>query len=553
MSDSRVSLLPIVKRFYQQSLDLGKASHSPLMADGIDVKTLKPAKWIYPDGVEVPMSNFASQQNLMRGYLALSMLTGNNLYLHEAQNITEYFLENYADKASGLLQWGGHRFVNLETGDIEGPASKECVHELKHHFPFYDLLFQMQPEVTESFLKGFWAAHVTDWEKLDLTRHGEYGKEFPADLFKIHQPKEVVDPAKWPELPETVGLTFVNASTDLIYAACHYYRYTGDADALKWAKHLYRQFVAARHPETRMPVYQFSSPKQREPIPEDDRLTYSWFGDRAKRQFGPEFGDIAREANVLFRDCWAVVVDNPLAMLSCVQNINDEEWLNWVIEGIVGYFSHAWDEQSNEVLPMWTDGTDLTGYTFKRHGYYGEKGTTLARRPADPAYLLTLVRAARASSNQQVKALTAKMFERFNLGSLDAETLVPVEVAERSHLASTYLLFALLELHQHSEDKRLLVLADSVAQNLLKKHYHENSGLFVEDLTQQYARLDDPIAYALLALEAAYAGVYDDIPQMISTGGYLHGDRNINGEIKVVYDRDVIYGQPHNEMAMVAR
>lgn len=113
------------------------------------------------------MSNFASQQNLMRGYLALSMLTGNNLYLHEAQNITEYFLENYADKASGLLQWGGHRFVNLETGDIEGPASKECVHELKHHFPFYDLLFQMQPEATENFLKGFWAAHVTDWEKLD--------------------------------------------------------------------------------------------------------------------------------------------------------------------------------------------------------------------------------------------------------------------------------------------------------------------------------------------------------------------------------------------------
>ncbi len=25
------------------------------------------------------------------------------------------------------------------------------------------------------------------------------------------------------------------------------------------------------------------------------------------------------------------------------------------------------------------------------------------------------------------------------------------------------------------------------------------------------------------------------------------------GEVKVVYDRDVIYGQPHNEMAMVAR
>lgn len=100
------------------------------------------------------------------------------------------------------------------------------------------------------------------------------------------------------ELPETIGLTFVNASTDLIYAACHYYKYSGDKNAIKWAKHLYHQFVLARHPETRMPVYQFSSPLQREPIPDDDRITFSWFGDRAKRQFGPEFGDIAREANV---------------------------------------------------------------------------------------------------------------------------------------------------------------------------------------------------------------------------------------------------------------
>lgn len=67
-------------------------------------------------------------------------------------------------------------------------------------------------------------------------------------------------------------------------------------------KHLYRQYVLARNPETGLPVYQFSSPQQRQPIPADDNQTQSWYGDRAKRQFGPEFGEIAREANVLFRD-----------------------------------------------------------------------------------------------------------------------------------------------------------------------------------------------------------------------------------------------------------
>ncbi len=550
MSATRTSLLPTLTAFYQRALELGRSSTSPLLADGIDAVTLKPIEWTYPDGKQVPMSNFASQQNLMRGLVALSMISGDNGYFEQAQQTCGYFLDNFTDQNSGLLQWGGHRFVHLETGSIEGPASKECVHELKHHFPFYDLLHQMRPEITEKYLKGFWAAHVMDWQKLDLSRHGEYGQSFPDDLFSHYTPCAVVDPNKWPELPQTVGLTFVNASTDLIYAACHYYRYTGCQDALKWAKHLYQQFVLARHPQTGMPVYQFSSPLQREPIPEDDRLTYSWFGDRAKRQFGPEFGDVAREANVLFRDCWPVVVDNPLAMLECVRKLDDPQWLGWVVDGIKAYFAHAWDEQSNQIIPMWNSGQDMTGYSFTRDGYYGDKGTTLARQPANPAYLLTLMRASLVSDDAKLHDLTARMFARFELGQLDPATLKPLSVASESSLSSAYLVFALLELHAKHEDSRLLALADRIGENLMAQHFDAQSGLFVTTQDNKKSRLDDPVPYALLAIEAAYVGVYDQIPVALSTGGYLHGEQLINGQIKTVYDRDVIYRQPHVEMAM---
>ena len=550
MSATRTSRLSTLTEFYQRALELGKSSSSPMLADGIDATSLKPIEWTYPDGTEVPMSNFASQQNLMRGLVALSMITGDNDYFHQAQLTTAYFLDNFTDQKSGLLQWGGHRFIHLETGSIEGPASKECVHELKHHFPFYDLLHQMRPDITEKYLKGFWAAHVMDWQKLDLSRHGEYGKSFPENLFQHYTPSPVVDPSKWPELPQTVGLTFVNASTDLIYAACHYYRYTGDKDALKWAKHLYHQFVLARHPQTGMPVYQFSSPLQREPVPDDDRLTYSWFGDRAKRQFGPEFGDVAREANVLFRDCWPVIVDNPLAMLECVKKLDDPEWLGWVVDGIKAYFIHAWDEQTNQIIPMWNSGQDMTGYAFVRDGYYGDKGTTLARQAANPAYLLTLMRASIASNDPELHDLTARMFARFGLGQLDAETLAPRSVASESSLSSAYLVFALLELHAEHGDPKLLTLADRIADNLMADHYDANSGLFVTTMGNKKSRLDDPVPYALLAIEAAYAGVYDQIPVALSTGGYLHGEQLINGEVKTVYDRDVIYRQSHVEMAM---
>ncbi|ELM6619989.1 pectate lyase [Vibrio fluvialis] len=541
MAFTRHSHLPLLMDYYQRLLQLATSPTSPLLADGLDIHTLQPVHWTYPDDQRVPMSNFASQQNFLRGLTALSILTQDPGFDQQARHITAYFLDHYVDDASGLFHWGGHRFIHWQNGNIEGPASKECVHELKHHFPFYAFLHQVNPAKTETFLKGFWAAHVSDWEKLDLSRHGEYGQPFAPDLFARHQPQPVVDPALWPALPETVGLTFVNAATDLIYAASHYFHYTQDEHAKRWAKHLYQQFVLARHPQTGMPVYQFSSPLQRQPIPDDDTLTYSWFGDRAKRQFGPEFGEIAREANVLFRDSWPVVVDNPLAILECAKLLDEPQMRQWAIDGITAYFAHAWDETQNRMIPMWNSGEDMTGYTFVRDGYYGDKGTTLARQPTDPAYLLTLIRASLQSEDATLRDLTVRMWQRFGLGELDGATLHATHVVEQTTLASAYLLMAILELHAVSHDERLLCLADDVAENLLRQHYH--AGFFLPGPLHRYVRLDDPLPYALLALEAAHQGRYADIPVMISKGGYLHGERLVGDAIKTVYDYDVIYNQ----------
>ncbi len=541
MSHPCDSFIPLLNDYYHRILHLAHAPDSPLLADGIDTLSMQPAQWTYPDGKKVAMSNFASQQNLLRALTAMSAVGDCDEFRLAALNITRYFLEHYTDEVSGLFHWGGHRFINLLSGELEGPASKERVHELKHHFPFYNWLHEVDAARTEKYLQGFWAAHVTDWEKLDLSRHGQYGKAFAPAIFHQHEPSPVVDPARWPELPETVGLTFVNASTDLIYAACHYYRYTGDNDARRWAKHLYHQFVLARNPNTGMPVYQFSSPLHREAIPDDDRLTFSWFGDRAKRQFGPEFGAIAREANVLFRDCWPVVVDNPLAMLACADMLDDAELTQWVVSGITAYFRHAWDEQHNEMIPMWNSGQDMSGYVLKRDGYYGAKGDVIKRYPADCAYLLTLIRASIVSADPELRSLTQRMFARFGLGTLNAQTLQPESLCDETRLASDYLIFALLDLHQYSGDERLLTLARKVGDNLISQHFHR--GFFLPTAEHQFARLDDPMPYALIAIEAAQKGIYRQIPPAISTGGYLHGEQMVNGELKTVYDRDVIYSR----------
>src|SRR5690625_6100740 len=47
---------------------------------------------------------------------------------------------NHLVDESGLLHWGGHKFINLKTLEDVGPKEKGYVHELKNCFPYYELM-----------------------------------------------------------------------------------------------------------------------------------------------------------------------------------------------------------------------------------------------------------------------------------------------------------------------------------------------------------------------------------------------------------------------------
>lgn len=474
-----------------QSVGHSQLNPSPLLADGFDVLTHQPVVWEFPDGHHTPISNFASQQNWLRTLDALSLVTQDPQYHQQARIQSGYFMQHGVHNESGLFYWGGHRFLNLDTLKTEGPASKDQVHELKHHLPYYDLLVTIDRERTLNFLQGFWHAHVEDWKTLDLGRHGNYSKQRDPQVF-THPRYDVVNPAELPKLPETKGLTFVNAGTDLIYAAYKYAEYTGDAAAAAWGKHLYRQYVLARNPETGLPVYQFSSPQQRQPIPADDNQTQSWYGDRAKRQFGPEFGEIAREANVLFRDMRPLLIDNPLAMLDILRQQPDAEVLQWVIDGLKNYYRFAYDVESNTLRPLWNDGQDMSGYVLPRDGYYGVKGTVISPFPLDVDYLLPLVRAWRLSEDEELLDLIGVLLLRWQLAELNKTQRRATLMAAQRPIASPYLLLALVELAEHCQCPTLFTLAWQIGDDLFKRHYHR--GLFVESAQHRYFRIDNPIA-----------------------------------------------------------
>lgn len=573
------SLYELVKvqlnQHYETVISAAKStSHgTSLLADGIDLTVKRPFAWQFENNQQVPVSNFASQQNWLRFLVALSNITEDEKYLDQAIKQTDFFLSLNKTRKHNLFYWGGHRFLNLESTEEIGPIGKSNAHELKHHTPYYDFLHTIGKEQLIDYLAHFWQAHMIEPENWDFSRHGADLDYRDSDIFdKINAifmcNKERNSSS---DVLETVGLTFINTGTDLIYAASAHYRFTHKIEALNCARMLYEKYVEARNPNTGLPAYQYSSPKQREPIPKDDNMTQSWYGDRAKRQFGPEFGNIAREGNVLFKQWIAILFSHPLAILDMVkQGVNPSTDLDALkhydyffintVDYLVTYYDYAYDLQSHSLKPLWSDGTDLTNYQIVRDGYYGQKGDVIAREPFDNKFLLPLVAALkliddnpnfqlknRAVILSQIKTLVDKLLARIGI----CDTFIGLKSSTdfcTEALPECYDEYLLLSLIQISETKYGSPNLRNIIYVLTKKIIEQrfNNGLFVRTKGHKFYRLDDPLPLILVHFMKTHAQTIKlnanyQLPDVISLGGYIHGGFVTNTRLDVIFDTEAIY------------
>lgn len=535
-----------VKEFYSNVLRDGKSktNPTPLFADGINILTNSPVEWIFPNGEKVKISNFANQQNFLRTLVSLTEVTGDQKYKITAINTSKYFMDNFISE-NKLFYWGGHRFLNLDTLATVGPQNKNQVHELKNLFPYYEFLYQINPEATKNYVIAFWNAHVEDWDTLDMGRHGNYNKKFNPNIFKEHLPKNIVNPRKLPVLPETKGLTFINAGSDLIYSAYILNSLSPDKDMLMWGKTVFTQYQLARNPKTGAPVYQFTSPKRREWPPKNDKDTNSKFGDRAFRQFGAEFGDIAKEANALFKgNPKTIVVDNSLVLYDIYTKTKDPDILNNAVDNLKNYYKIALNQENGSLKPVWNDGTDLTNYTLVRDGYYGKKGSILKSESIkSEEYTIPLIRWYSITKDQDLwntaRIILNKNFDLGDIGTFDGKNILLNMGTTNS---SPYSIFLMIDLYKTTNNDKYIELARIVGNNLVTTKF--KNGYFVSEPNLLNAKIDSIEAFALVSLDAVLKEKDKNIPQYISHGGYIHGE-HIEGES--VYDKNVIYGKTINE------
>ena len=176
--------LDAVREFADNALKYGRDTygpkHTPLSVDGLNIHTHEPVKWISPKGgdpltatetEEWILSNFASQQTLLRTLDGLSAITGNPKYRDAAIQATKYAFDNLT-APNGLFYWGHYVAYDAQSDEVKYAGGRS--HILKRHYPYYELMWQVDPDKTKQFIESFWAAHVRDWSNLDFNRIAKY-------------------------------------------------------------------------------------------------------------------------------------------------------------------------------------------------------------------------------------------------------------------------------------------------------------------------------------------------------------------------------------------
>ena len=503
----------------------------PILPDGINTLTGGPVIWTYPNRSVVAISNFANQQNFLRSLVALSQVTSDAKYANIAKDITSYYIDNYTAQ-NGLFLWGGHVFVNLFNLQVQSAEGQTAPHELKNHLPYYELMYDVRPDETTKFLQQMWTAHIVDWNGLDMNRHGSYASSFNPNVFTQPIPSEdVVDVSKLPTMPLATGsyLPFINAGTDLAYAAYNLYERSGDRLAKDWADYLMRQYHVASNPTTKMTVYQFKSTPVTKPALEcaDPSYTNSGCGDRAARQFR-DFGAIAQEGNVAWKNTQSVYVDGVLTRLLIGEKFKQQQYVEWSRGYLEAFLDHTYivADGKNMIIPMFNDGTLVYGYIFPEVGYFGPAGTQLGLIPMPTTYLLPILRTIHQTEKEedQLKLwmYLRKLATNFNMGDLGplggAEPKLNLDAA----VDDPYCLIMMIDLYQKTQNKQYLDMARRIGTNIINAKFRR--GFILDNELSLYARLDSPSLLALITLDAVIRGKdMTKIPYYVADAGYIHG------------------------------
>jgi pectate lyase len=475
-------------------------TRTPLFVDGLHAQTLKPAAWRWQNQMWV-LSNFASQQPLLRTLDGLTALTSKQKYRRAAEDAARYALKHLTTP-NGLLYWGGHFAWDLQQDRPVGQYAD--IHELKNHQPYFRLMWRVCPEETARLMEMIWAGHILDWSRLDHNRHASVTKRVRAPWdHPFEQDLEVPFPA------QGGNLSFVNVTPPLMHSGVMLAVLADNTDALTWTRRLLYRWQQARDPKTGLSGGQLSYRKE----------------DRAQEALGHMHPKINEARIVASYHRTNRYHDLPLAQMQNACTLLEKggryaevgrELIQWASEDLKAYARYSFDPNAGVFTALMTDGTPIH-WQRSRTGYYVPD--SFAPCAPDGFILWGYALAYRLTSDETHWQMLRRLARSLSLGEVGG-----LQGSGRALRFSTdsqdwRYIYALLELHQASQDRQFLRLASRIADNILSMQ--TATGLFPRP-GREWARTGDEIPLALLHLAAAVAGKSEQMPAPIRDSRFFH-------------------------------
>jgi pectate lyase len=519
--------LSAVQTFADNVLKYGKDTygpkHTPLFVDGLNIHTHEPVKW-KRDGKVWILSNLASQQNLFRVLDGLTRLTKDVKYHRAAEEAVEYAFANLRSP-NGLLHWGGHIAYNARADQL---CMEQYSHELKSHYPYYELMWRVNPEATRQFIETFWAAHILNWSNLEMNRHGSPKKQFGNPWANEFKAEPVFFWGK--------GLSFLNTGSDLFYAGAMLSKLSGKAEPLVWSKRLAKRYVETRNPKTGIGGYQFNQSRTATCAP-------GIRGDRAQYQYGDDFKGHFVVEGTLFPCYGSTPAVRPrICQFLLGETLGDagREFTRWALEELTAWGRAAYRRKDNTFIPMLTDGTSMEGYVCKKDGYFGPKGRVLRAGRAGPMDFWTYALAYRTTGDEFMWDMARNIARGNNFGDIGSTAKDEPQLAPQTNCSDVAAVLGFLGLyHNHKTGESAYKdMAKRIGDNVLADRFHK--GFFVRSKKHPYAKFDVLEPLVLLHLDSALKGNPTALPKVWPGRSYFHCPYDGKGR---TYDNNAIYSQ----------
>ena len=347
-----------VTRFADTVIEHGRDTYgekkTPVFVDGLHVETLSPPLWKGDGYQSYIMSNFASQQGLMRTLDGLTELTGDTRYRQAAEDATRYTLKNFTSP-NGLLFWGGHSAWDLL---LDRPVGEEDgrKHELRNHRPYFQIMWRVNKDATRKLMETIWAGHIVDWQRLDYERHCKMMTEYtPKWDAEFREDIDVPYPAWFG------NMSFANVTPTLLHTSVSLAILANHAKGLTWSRRLAYRWEQTKHPETGL---------------SGSQLTYRT-RDRAQSALN-HVHPLINEAKIVFASS-ARYRTYPLSLMQSAETLIavgarsaeiGKEFIGWACDDLKVYARESYQPDKGVFIALMTDGTPIQGEKTRKKRYF---------------------------------------------------------------------------------------------------------------------------------------------------------------------------------------